>query len=477
MGHRAVIYTRVSRDDTGEGRSNERQAEACRKLADMRGWEVVGVEADISISAYSGKDRPAWGRVLAMVERGSVDVVIAWHVDRMTRSMLELESLILLSEGHGVGVATATGDMDLTTDVGRMVARILAAVARAEVERKSARQRLANAQRALEGSAHSGGVRPFGYRNDRVTVLTEEADAIREGASMVLAGMSIRSVARKWDASDLRSARASEDGSAWSPQGVRGVLMNPRYAGVRMYQGKEVGEGAWEAIIDRDTHLRLRALLNSPTRAMGRIKRGRKPSTLLSGIATCIRCHKPVRGSSVRERKTYTCPSQHVHTDRTAADQWISALVVERLSRADALSLFAPSGDDRLDLARDEHREITEKLRGYTVAHNAGHITMDQLIMGSEPLIDRLNSLEEVLQTGPGLALANSLSIGTAAVASQWADESVTPLEVKRLIVGHLFGGIELVSVGKKRGGVPGIDRQVVVRARGHAEGSPTVQG
>ncbi len=57
---RCVIYTRVSRDDTGEGRSNERQEEVCRKLADLRGWEVVSVEADISVSAYSGTHRPAW---------------------------------------------------------------------------------------------------------------------------------------------------------------------------------------------------------------------------------------------------------------------------------------------------------------------------------------------------------------------------------------------------------------------------------
>lgn len=160
---RAVIYTRISRDDTGEGVANQRQEEDCRKLAELRGWDVVGVEADISISGYSGKTRPGWNRVLDMIRGGEVEVVIAWHMDRMTRSMLDLEKLILLADEHGVGISTVTGDIDLTTDVGRMVARILAAVARAEVERKGARQKRANEQRARKGEFRSSGFRPFGY--------------------------------------------------------------------------------------------------------------------------------------------------------------------------------------------------------------------------------------------------------------------------------------------------------------------------
>lgn len=119
---RAVIYTRVSLDRTGQGASNERQEAKCRALAELRDWEVVAVEADISKSAYSGVERPAWKRVLKMIREDEVDIVIAWHIDRMTHSMTDLEELILLAEEHNVGVATATGDIDLTTDVGRMVA-------------------------------------------------------------------------------------------------------------------------------------------------------------------------------------------------------------------------------------------------------------------------------------------------------------------------------------------------------------------
>lgn len=141
----AIILARVSRDASGEGQSTQRQLDACRKLADPRGWQVVEQYIDNSISAYSGADRSAYRDVQARMATGDVDLLLAWHIDRMPRTMLDLELLITLGEEKDIGLVTARGDIDLTNDVGRMVARILATVARAEVERKAARQRLANA--------------------------------------------------------------------------------------------------------------------------------------------------------------------------------------------------------------------------------------------------------------------------------------------------------------------------------------------
>jgi site-specific DNA recombinase len=157
---RALIYTRISRDDSGEGAANERQEADCRTLAGLRGWSVVGVEADISVSAYSGKRRPGWERVLAKVRAREVDVVLAWHMDRITRTVRELVVIADLCRETGVAIATVQGgEIDLSNDTGRMVATIIGAVAEAEVERKGARQKAANAQRRAQGKH-----RPSGWR-------------------------------------------------------------------------------------------------------------------------------------------------------------------------------------------------------------------------------------------------------------------------------------------------------------------------
>ena len=69
----------------------------------------------------------------------------------MTRQPRQLEDWIERAEERGLVITTANGEADLSTDGGRMYARIKASVARSEVERKSARQKAANAQRARLG--------------------------------------------------------------------------------------------------------------------------------------------------------------------------------------------------------------------------------------------------------------------------------------------------------------------------------------
>ena len=207
MSQRAIIYARVSLDATGEGRSVARQLESCQSLADARSYTVVGTEHD-SQSAYSDKKRPGWEQVKAAAERHEVDVIVAWQLDRVTRSMAELEQVIDLAERTGVGVATVSGEMDLTTSNGRMIARILGSVARAEVEMKATRQKAANLQGAKEGRPFRAGPALFGYNAEGCLVQTE-ADAIRQAARDVLEGASVYSIMKRWNQAGLhpRSTR------------------------------------------------------------------------------------------------------------------------------------------------------------------------------------------------------------------------------------------------------------------------------
>src|SRR5690606_14353806 len=156
-------------------------------------------------------------------------------LDRVTRSMKELERLIALSVERGVGVATATGDIDLTTDTGRMVARILAAVAAAEVERKGARQRLANAQRAAKG-VKTYGHRPFGWTADQSELVEEEAALLRKAADDVIAGVPLGTIAREWREAGVPTAQGGE----WKAVNIRAILLNPRMVGARVYKGDVV---------------------------------------------------------------------------------------------------------------------------------------------------------------------------------------------------------------------------------------------
>ncbi|MCW2580013.1 MAG: hypothetical protein JWR82_1614, partial [Blastococcus sp.] len=277
---RVLIYTRISKDDTGEGQSNDRQQTKCEDLARLRDWDIVGVESDISVSAYTGKERPAWNRVVQAMKDGTVDVVIAWHLDRITRTVKELTEIIELSRATGVPIATASGEFDLSNNTGKMLATIISAVSEHEVEHKGARQRLANRQRAAEGKPWTSGWRAFGYELDGTLVPTE-AHLIREASEKVLQGASLRSIVRDWQALGVSTPRSAKGVDGWTHNGVRKILLNPRNAGHATYQGKVIGKGAWEPIISPETHALLVAKLQDPSRLTRAESRGRKPSNLL----------------------------------------------------------------------------------------------------------------------------------------------------------------------------------------------------
>jgi site-specific DNA recombinase len=428
---RAVIYARVSLDQGSEPGSIERQVEACKKLADFRGWDVVSVLEDRSVSAYTGARRPGWEKVLGLIEAGQVDVLISWHVDRMTRSLPDLERLIILAEDRAVGIATATGDIDLTTDTGRMVARILAAVARAEVERKGERQRLANEQEAREGRPHRGGVRPFGYEADGMTIVPEEADALRLAAMSVLSGASVYSIAKGWSAQGLVSSRPSSQG--WTSAGVRGVLLNPRNAGMRVYKGEVVGPGVWPAILDLQVHHELVAALSNVRRQDFRRGPGRRPTTLLGGLARCAVCGGTLRGSANAQKALrYTCPDNYcLLVPRDVLDDHVGEWVISTVTQPAVSRRLTVSGDANRDDARIELATVRGRLDQLARAFATGSIDLEQLNAGSSALLD-VEAKAAALVAGPW---PSQSAVGEREVRSRWASLS---LEDRRRVVAAL---------------------------------------
>ncbi|MFZ2509680.1 MAG: recombinase family protein, partial [Gordonia sp. (in: high G+C Gram-positive bacteria)] len=127
---RAAIYTRISLDASGDGLGVTRQEEDARAIVSSRGWEVAGVWSDNSISASDArKVRPGYDALVRAWEAGAFDALVVWDLDRLTRQPRQLEDWIDRAEGRGLAIVTSNGEADLTTDAGRLFARIKAAVA------------------------------------------------------------------------------------------------------------------------------------------------------------------------------------------------------------------------------------------------------------------------------------------------------------------------------------------------------------
>jgi DNA invertase Pin-like site-specific DNA recombinase len=394
---RAAVYLRQSRDQNGTGLAVGRQRQDCLELCRGRGWEASEY-LDNDISAYSGKRRPEYERMLADIEARKLHAVVCWDLDRLHRRPIELEHFMELADRHRLALATVSGDTDLSTDNGRLFARIKGAVARAEGERKSARQRRAQLQ-AAERGLPAGGPRAFGYERDGLTVREPEAKALRSAYASLLSGRSMVGIARDLDAAGFVTARL---GKRFNHSAARAVLVNPRNAGLRAYRGDIVGPAAWPAIVDEDTWRTAHAMLTDPERRRGPGSSARK--WLLGGLALCGRCddgettvkvtyrEADAKGRSVR---AYRCrKSSHLTREASFCDWRVSERVIRRLSRDDARDLLID--DDREDLAdlRTEQSTLRMRLDQLAEQFADGNLTAGQLKAGTERLRNRLADLE-----------------------------------------------------------------------------------
>lgn len=433
MSTRAAIYLRVSRDFTGNQVAVTRQREDCARLAEERGWTIAEEYVDNSLSASRKTGtRPAYDRMVRDFAEGKFDALVCWDLDRLTRQPRQLEDWIDAAEERGLVLVTANGEADLSTDGGRLFARIKASVARAEVERKGARQRRANEQRARAGEPWRGGPRAFGYTQDRAKIIEPEAALIRSAAREVPAGRPLRQVAEEWHESGLWSSHGHHSKKGWTGRGVRSVLVNPLYAGIRTHRGQEVARGEWPAILSLEEHLELVHTLSDPARQRGGVKTGTRPTTLLTGIARCGKCNGQVRGSSSRGRLDYACRGDYCsRAPREEADAWVLGALVGALE-SERLSGTATGSDQLVTELEAEKEAASRRLDMAVEAYMAGQVSQDFISRLETRTAARLTELEEQLA-------AASTASRTAAVLQ--ADD------IRAMVEGlSLYGQRELVS-------------------------------
>jgi DNA invertase Pin-like site-specific DNA recombinase len=134
---RAALYVRVSTDK----QTVENQELQLRQVAERRGWEVVEVYNDAGISgAKDRKQRPGLDRMLNDASRRKFDVVMAWAIDRLGRSLVDLLETIKHLEACGVDLYLDQQSIDTTTPMGKLVFSITGAFA--EFERSMIQQRV-----------------------------------------------------------------------------------------------------------------------------------------------------------------------------------------------------------------------------------------------------------------------------------------------------------------------------------------------
>lgn len=434
---RAAIYLRQSLDATGDQLAVQRQREDCRRIAEHRGWTVVAEYVDNSISASDArKKRPAYDRLVNAYAEGQFTALICYDLDRLTRQPRQLEDWIDAATERGLLLTTANGEADLSTDGGRMYARIKATVGRAEVERKSARQKRAAVQRAEQGRPPLG-PRLTGYTKGG-ELLEHEAVVVRTVFDRFGTGDSLRSLA-EWLTSERIPTRRG--GVRWSPSTVSTMLRNPRYAGRAVYDGQETGSpGEWVPIVADEVFMLVQAKLSDPRRITNRVGTDRRH--LGSGLYECGLCgRKVVAWSGGR----YRCPSACVNRTGTGVDKHVVKVIRARLGRPDLLDLLIPVTGGRQKELNAEVARLRRRLVMVGNDYDAGIIDGQRYKIATEKLRAELDGAEAQV-----VRLVASGAAATLLAGDPVASFDGAPLMMRRNVIDALCR-IELLPAPRGR--------------------------
>ena len=192
----AGIYIRVSTEDQArEGFSLGEQEEKLRELCKYKDYDIFKVYKDAGISAKDMQHRPAFQQMLEDMKAGKINYIVAYKLDRVTRSIKDLETLISTLEKYHCFLICERDDVNTSTANGRFFVRMLTVLSQLEIEIVSERTKF-----GLNGAikaGHLSGHCPLGFyrgKDKSLKVDNSTKDIIIRIFEMYLEGKSYQTI-------------------------------------------------------------------------------------------------------------------------------------------------------------------------------------------------------------------------------------------------------------------------------------------
>jgi site-specific DNA recombinase len=315
---RCAIYTRKSTEEGLQQEFNsldaQREAgEAFIVSQKHEGWQVVAEHFDDGGYTGGNMERPALKRLLAAVESGSVDCVVVYKVDRLSRARMDFARIIELFDQNDVSFVSVTQQFNTTTSIGRLTLNILPSFAQFEREIISERTRDKMSAARRKGK-WIGGHPVLGYDIDpkggRLVVNPEEAEQVRTLFRLYLELGSLLPVLQEAASCGILTKHwTTEDGKIRGGQRIaKGtlhyILTNGIYTGMVDHKGK-LYPGEHDRIIDQNTWDRVQETLRRNGGDKG-VSQRNKFGALLRGVLFCVPCGTPMMHTyTMRDSKRY----------------------------------------------------------------------------------------------------------------------------------------------------------------------------
>ena len=215
------LYPRVSTEDQfRNGHSLGEQKERMLKLCDYKNYEVYKVYEDAGISAKD-MNRPAFQEMIQDIKDGKI---IVYKLDRLTRSIKDLEEICTFLEKYNCSLESMCEDINTSTANGKFFIRMLTILAQLEIERTSERTKFGMVGAVKKG--HFVGRAPIGYdKQDKKIVINDiESEVIRRIFDLYIKGMAANAITKLLNEEKALNRK-------WIPTLVDRILSNEIYIG------------------------------------------------------------------------------------------------------------------------------------------------------------------------------------------------------------------------------------------------------
>lgn len=478
-----VSYARISADIRRDSHGVKDQHKANRETAARYGWTVVHEFTDNDKSAAKFEVvRDEFESMLTALRTGRlpdgthIEGVVILAEDRLARRPGDYERFVEAFTYQDNRVfADQRGPKDLYSEDVESMGLFGAVISKMEVRKMQRRMRRSHRARAEEGRP-VGGPRPFGWKNDRLTLEPREAELLAQAVKDFLSGRSVHSIVRDWQDRGVKTARGNE----WSVRSLKVAMCSPRICGWREIHGELVRgadgapvQGQWEPIVDPEQWSAVRAVFESRKgHFVGRDMKIGRPhpadyrdhTYLLSGILRCGRrlpdetlCNTPLRSNPQKDgRHTYTCLSRSeggcggVSRRGDLVDMFVSEAVLAKFEEAS----FSSGTDDQTWPKESDLKAVVEQLAELTRQWNARQITNDlffKLVPGLEQQINGLRA-EKNKHEAAVAAKAAQQETSASEVRRRWylpEAEGGFPVSVKRTYIRSALHAVIMYPAGK----------------------------
>ncbi len=351
----AGLYPRVSTEDQSRfGHSLDEQEDRLKKLCEFKDYEIYKVYREEGVSAKD-TNRPKFKEMIQDMKDGKINKIIVYKLDRLTRSIQDLENICKMLEEYNCDLESVTEEINTGNANGKFFIRMLTILAQLEIERTSERTKFGLIGAAKKG--HISGQLALGYtkkdKSKKLVIDELEADTVKRIFSMYLEGSSVCHICEEFNEENVLNRH-------WATTTVDKILSNKIYIGSIEYgkrdkKNTQIFEDVVPAIIDKTT---FECVQKRKEKNLKNYKR--KRTYIFMQKILCPKCHKIMGGES----STSGTGDKHIYYKCNCCKKRISEKKIEKELMKflnDMLDFFLIIDNSfKPSMCRDIEEEITK---------------------------------------------------------------------------------------------------------------------